>query len=260
MSGVGTVWLVGAGPGAADLITRRGLRVLRTADVVLYDALISPDLLTECRPECERIYVGKRGYCIGSTVQGDINELMVNLARQGKTVCRLKGGDPCVFGRGGEEAQYLTAHGIPCAVVPGVTAATALATAGFALTHRAAGATVTLVTGHFDPDTPDGRLPWSALAQLGNLVFYMGVRHFAKITAHLSAAGADGATPAAVVAAITRPEQTCVLGTLADIAEQSAGVPAPALLVVGPIVAQGWHPLSDCVRAIVRESSCASVD
>jgi uroporphyrin-III C-methyltransferase len=186
----GTVYLVGAGPGAPDLITLRGLRILRVADVVLPDALIAPELLAEAQPGAEVIPVGKRGYCIGSTRQETINDALIRLAREGKSVCRLKCGDPCVFGRGGEEAEALAEAGVPFEIVPGVTSATsACAAAGIPLTHRAVGQAVVLATGHHDPDSPDCTLDWSTLARMPALVFYMAGRHFARIAERLGDGG-----------------------------------------------------------------------
>lgn len=235
----GTVYLVGAGPGAADLVTVRGLRVLRTADIVLHDALISPDLLEEAGPHATLVPVGKRGYCVGSTKQETIHDAMLRFARAGKSVCRLKCGDPCVFGRGGEEAEFLTAEGIPFEIVPGVTSATAAcAAAGIPLTHRDVGQAVALVTGHHDPDSPDCTLDWDALARLPGVVFYMGVRHLAKIAARLSDNGLSLDTPAAVIENATLSNQREFVGTLADIggAVEGAGITGPAVFVVGEMV------------------------
>jgi uroporphyrin-III C-methyltransferase len=230
----GTVYLVGAGPGAVDLITVRGLRVLGAADVVLYDALVSPALLAEVRPDAELVPVGKRGYCVGSTKQEHINELLVRHACAGKSVCRLKGGDPFVFGRGGEEAEVLAAAGIPFEVVPGVTAALAAAAAAkVPLTHREAGQSVAFVTGHFDPDSPDCTLDWDALSRLTAVVFYMAVRHVGKIAAKLTGSGLSPRTPAAVVENATTPRERVVVASLARIAHQSAGVEGPAVFIVG---------------------------
>ncbi len=228
------VTLVGAGPGAADLITVRGLRALRAADVVLYDALVAPELLAEARPDAELVHVGKRGYCVGSTRQEHINDLLVQFAREGKAVCRLKGGDPFVFGRGGEEAEVLAAAGIPFEVVPGVTAALAAAAAAkVPLTHRAAGQSVALVTGHFDPDSPDCTLDWDALARLTAVVFYMAVRNVGKIAARLVDAGLSPDTPAAVVEAASTPRERVVVAPLLRIANEAAGVEGPAVFMVG---------------------------
>ncbi len=236
----GRVYLIGAGPGAADLITVRGLRLLRSADVVCYDALGCDGLLVEAKPGAEMVHVGKRGYCVGSTRQEAIHDLMVDRARRGLTVVRLKGGDPCVFGRGGEEAEHLAANGVACEIVPGVTTAVgACAAAGIPLTHRDSGQAVALVTGHHDPDGPDCTLDWAALAAMSNLVVYMGLRHLGRIAAKLSESGLSPATPAAVIENATRPHQRVIDGTLADIAllAAAAGVQAPAIFVVG-----------DCVR------------
>src|SRR3954470_16782745 len=230
----GFVYLVGAGPGAADLITVRGLRLLRSADVVLHDALISPELLAEAGPHAELVSVGKRGYCVGSTKQETINEALVRYARSGRSVCRLKCGDPCVFGRGGEEAEVLAAAGVPFEIVPGVTSAVgACAAAGIPLTHRDAGQAVALVTGHHDPDSPDCTLDWDALARLPGVVFYMAVRHVAKIAARLAAGGLAPDTPAAVIESGTLPGQKVLVGELADIGNvaEGAAITGPAVFV-----------------------------
>lgn len=235
----GVVYLVGAGPGAADLITLRGLRILRSADVVLHDALLSPELLEEAAPHAEVVSVGKRGYCVGSTKQETINDALVRFAREGKSVCRLKCGDPCVFGRGGEEAAVLAEAGVRCEIVPGVTSAVgALAAAGIPLTHRDAGQAVALVTGHHDPDSPDCTLDWGALARLPGLVFYMGVRHVAKIAQKLSDSGLPADTPAAVVESGTLPAQKVLVADLRGIGRvtDDAGVTGPAVFVVGAVV------------------------
>jgi uroporphyrin-III C-methyltransferase len=233
----GSVYLVGAGPGAADLITIRGLNILRTADVVLHDALISAELLRERRRGATIVPVAKRGYCIGSTKQETINDALVRFAREGKSVCRLKCGDPCVFGRGGEEAEVLAEAGIPFEIVPGVTSATgACAAAGIPLTHRSVGKAVALVTGHHDPDSPDCTLDWPALARMPVVVFYMAVRHVARIAAKLSDNGLTPDTPAAVIESATLPEQRVIVGELAGIADQAGVVAGPAVFVVGEVV------------------------
>ena len=235
----GVVYLVGAGPGAADLITVRGLRLLRSADVVLHDALISPELLEDAGPHAELVSVGKRGYCVGSTKQETINDALVRFAREGKSVCRLKCGDPCVFGRGGEEAEVLAEAGVPFEIVPGVTsAAGACAAAGIPLTHRDAGQAVALVTGHHDPDSPDCTLDWGALARMPGLVFYMAVRHIAKIAAKLSDSGLSPDTPAAVIESGTLPAQRVLVGDLSDIGGLATDIKGPAIFVVGEVVAR----------------------
>jgi uroporphyrin-III C-methyltransferase len=235
----GVVYLVGAGPGSPDLITVRGLRLLRSADVVLHDALISPELLEEASPHAEVVSVGKRGYCVGSTKQETINEALVRFAREGKSVCRLKCGDPCVFGRGGEEADVLAEAGVPFEIVPGVTSAVgACAAAGIPLTHRDAGQAVALVTGHHDPDSPECTLDWDALSRMPGLVFYMGVRHVAKIASKLSDSGLSLNTPAAVIESGTLPDQRVLVSELGDIGDVATQVKGPAVFVVGEVVAR----------------------
>lgn len=235
----GVVYLVGAGPGAADLITVRGLRILRSADVVLYDALISPDLLAEADPNAELVSVSKRGYCVGSTRQETINDTLVRFARGDKSVCRLKCGDPCVFGRGGEEAEVLADAGVRFEIIPGVTSAFgACAAASIPLTHRATGQAVVLVTGHHDPDSPDCTLDWDALSRMPGIVFYMGVRHVAKIATKLSDYGLSPDTPAAVIESATLAGQRILTGDLSKIgrmAEEGA-IRGPAVFVVGEVV------------------------
>ncbi|HJZ54714.1 MAG TPA: uroporphyrinogen-III C-methyltransferase [Gemmataceae bacterium] len=235
----GMVYLVGAGPGAPDLITVRGWNLLRRADVVVYDALVHPELIAAARPDAERVYAGKRGYCVGSTLQETINDVLVNRAREGLTVVRLKGGDPCVFGRGGEEAEYLAERGVPFEIVPGVTTAVgACAAASIPLTHRDAGQAVALITGHFDPDSPDCALDWAGLARMSNVVVYMGLRHVAKICQRLIAAGMSPDTPAAVVASATLPDQVVMDSPLSQLAAavREVGVKAPAVVVIGEAV------------------------
>jgi uroporphyrin-III C-methyltransferase len=260
--------LVGAGPGAADLITLRGLRVLRQADVVLHDALISPALLDEVSPHAELVSVGKRGYCVGSTKQETINEALVRYARAGKSVCRLKCGDPCVFGRGGEEAEVLAEAGVRFEIVPGVTSAVgATAAAGIPLTHRDAGQAVALVTGHHDPDSPDCTLDWDALARLPGVVFYMAVRHVAKIAAKLSDSGLSLDTPAAVIESGTLPAQRVLVGELRDIGRlaEGASISGPAVFVVGEVVRRAQKPtpptpLPEGKGVNAGAASCATAD
>ncbi len=251
----GTVYLVGAGPGAVDLITLRGLRILRAAHAVCYDSLVSPELLAEARPEAELFHVGKRGYCVGSTQQSHINELLVSLAKSGKVVCRLKGGDPFVFGRGGEEAEVLVNAGVPFEVVPGVTAALAAAAAArIPLTHRAAGQSVAFVTGHHDPDSPECTLDWHALGQMTAIVFYMAVRHIGKIAAKLCDNGLSLDTPAAVVEAATTPRERVIIAPVRDMATAivAHGVEGPAVFVVGEPVAYRDRLMSLAVKATAR--------
>lgn len=256
----GVVYLVGAGPGAADLITVRALRLLSSADVVLYDALLSPDLLAETKQGAELVSVGKRGYCAGSTRQETIHDALIRYARAGKSVCRLKCGDPCIFGRGGEEAEALAADGVPFEIVPGVTAAAgACAAAGIPLTHRAVGQAVALVSGHHDPDSPDCTLDWDTLARLPAVAFYMAVRHVGGIARRLIGAGLAPDTPAALIESGTLPGQRVVTGTLDRIGDLATelGVQAPAVFVVGHVVRRGANlqPGSDLADALAAAAS-----
>ena len=235
----GQVYLVGAGPGSPDLITLRGLRCLQSADVVLHDALIAPELLREARPGAVVLYVGKRGYCVGSTTQETIHEALVRLARAGNRVCRLKCGDPCLFGRGGEEAEALVEAGIPFEIIPGVTSALgATAAANIPLTHRDVGQAVTFATGHYDPNSPECTLDFAALAKMPVVVFYMAVRNLTAIAAKLVANGLSPTTPVAILENGTLEQQRTVVGELATIGELTLleKVQAPALFVVGEVV------------------------
>ena len=234
----GFVSLVGAGPGDPELITVKGLRRLRAADVVVYDALACPALLADCRPDAELIDAGKRGGQ-PSRPQPWINAVLIARARRGLQVVRLKGGDPFVFGRGGEEAEALQAAGIAWEVVPGVSAAVgAPAYAGIPVTHRDLASSVAFVTGHETPGRPS-RIDWQALATgVDTLVFLMGVGRLPEIAALLIAHGRSPDTPAAVVRWGTTPDQETVVASLATIAEEvaRAGLGAPATLVIGEVV------------------------
>jgi uroporphyrinogen III methyltransferase / synthase len=233
----GTVYLIGAGPGDPGLFTLKGKRCLEEADVVAYDALANPRLLLHAKPGAELIYVGKRGGQ-HALPQDQIGKLLVERARAGRTVARLKGGDPFVFGRGGEEAEELAAAGIPFEIVPGVTSAVAApAYAGIPLTHRDFTSTVAFVTGHEDPTKEDTSVAWDKIATgIGTLVFFMGVGQLPEIVARLVEHGRSPETPAAVIRWGTRAEQRVVTGTLATLVERSAGMKPPALIVVGEVV------------------------
>ncbi|MCP9470639.1 MAG: uroporphyrinogen-III C-methyltransferase [Nitrospira sp.] len=235
----GKVYLVGAGPGDPKLLTIRGLECLKRADVVLYDYLANSELLKHAPNETERIYVGRRGRGKYPD-QDEITRLLIERARQGKVVVRLKGGDPFVFGRGGEEAEALASAGIDFEVVPGVTAAIAApAYAGIPVTHRTMASTVTFVTGHEDPEKPSTGVEWPRLAtSRGTLVFLMGVKNLVSITANLTAEGRSPDTPAAVIRWGTRASQQTIVGTLADIAAkaEAAKLEPPAVIVVGEVV------------------------
>lgn len=230
----GTVYLVGAGPGAPDLITIRGADLLSVADVVAYDRLVHPELLDRVHPAAERIYVGKKPG-ERSRAQEDTNQTLIDHARLGRSVVRLKGGDPFVFGRGGEECLALAAAGIPFQVVPGVTSSiSAAAAAGIPVTHRGVASSFTVVTGHScsSSDNPD----WTALARAGTLIVLMGLRRLPEIAEILIASGSDPKTPAAVIASATTGDQETVVGDLRTIGPRSRHLDPPATVVIGEVV------------------------
>jgi len=235
----GLVSLVGAGPGDPGLLTIKGLARLRGASCVVYDALVNESLLAEAREDAELCYVGKRGGH-HSMSQDGINDLLVEKATQHDSVCRLKGGDPFVFGRGGEEALHLVEHGVPFEVVPGITSAVAApAYAGIPVTHRGAASSVAFITGHEDPTKPESVVDWGRLGNaVDTLVILMGVGRLRTIAAELIAGGRDPATPVALVRWGTTPEQETLCGRLSDIADEveRAGFTAPAATIVGDVV------------------------
>ena len=235
----GWVWLAGAGPGDPGLVTLLTLHGLRHADVVIYDALVSPEVLELARAEAQRVYAGKRGGS-PSARQPDISRRLIEEARGGRRVLRLKGGDPFVFGRGGEEALALVEAGVPFRVIPGVSAGIGgLGYAGIPITHREINSAVTFVTGHAATgQVPDG-LDWEALAKGAPvLVFYMALKHLRVIAARLLAAGRKGEEPVAVVSKATTPEQRVLETTLGRCAAEveAAGIEPPAMVVVGEVV------------------------
>lgn len=233
------VYLVGAGPGDPGLLTLRGKACLQEADVVLYDHLANPALLDYVSPEAERIYVGRRG-CGTYRPQDEINQLMLEKVREGKCVVRLKGGDPFVFGRGGEEAEWIVEHQIPFEVVPGVTSAVAVpAYAGIPVTHRTLASTVAFITGHEDPNKEETVLEWPRFAAAdGTLVFLMGVKNLSMIVSRLVEEGKSVDTPVALVRWGTYAKQHTVVGTLRDIADRAktADIRPPTVVVVGEVV------------------------
>ncbi len=264
----GEVYLIGAGPGDPDLLTLRALQLLQQADVILYDRLVPDALLDRARRDAQRIFVGKGPG--EHAQQAYINELLVELARAGKRVARLKGGDPFVFGRGGEELEVLASHAIPCLVVPGVTAALgAAACAGIPLTHRGLSHSVTLASGHA---ALDGSLDWRSLARSAQtVVFYMGVAQLPRIVARLRAAGAAADVPAALIAEATLPGQRVLRAELEHIAELAAReqIASPALLIVGAVAALSGvgspprarsraQPQRCAIPIVTQESGCGS--
>jgi uroporphyrinogen III methyltransferase / synthase len=235
----GTVYLVGAGPGDPGLLTMRGAALLERADAVVYDALVNPVLLERCTLEAERFYVGKRGGR-HTLPQHDINALLVELAGRYPRVVRLKGGDPFVFGRGGDEAEALRAAGVRIEIVPGVTAGIAVpAYAGIPVTHRGLASSVAFVTGHEDPQKDATALDWGHLAQgISTLVFFMGMLRMRENFRSLMAHGRSPSTPAAVIEWGTYPRQRTVTGTLASLPDlvEAAGLHPPVVVVVGEVV------------------------
>ena len=236
----GVVYLVGAGPGDPGLITVRGLELLESADVVVHDRLVDARLLRRARVDAEMVDAGKTPGGKGAS-QGDIDALLIARASKGRSVVRLKGGDPFVFGRGGEEAMALSKAGIPFEVVPGVTSAIAApAYAGIPVTHRGVASSVTFVTGSESPDKPGASLDWSALARTnGTLVVLMGWRSLESIVSRLRAEGLPDGTPAALVEWATGPRQRSVVGTLADVVEKgrASSLGPPVVAVFGGVVA-----------------------
>jgi uroporphyrinogen III methyltransferase/synthase len=236
----GTVYLVGAGPGDPELLTLKAHRLISGADAIVYDYLVAPQILALARPDAERVFVGKKGggFCCP---QRDIEGTLIRLAQAGKSVVRLKGGDPFVFGRGGEEAEALVAAGLAFEIVPGVTSALAAAAyAGVPLTHRAHSSAVVFLTGHEDPAKPDSAIHWEDYGRLGaTLCLYMGMKNLETITRRLQAGGLAVHTPALVVQSATTGEHRQLLTTVGRVALESehAGFGAPSIVVIGEVAA-----------------------
>ena len=236
MQRIGKVILVGAGPGDPDLLTVRAVRLICEADVIVYDRLVHDGVLARVKLSTEKIYTGKEpGH---HARQDEIHALLVEKARQGKTVVRLKGGDPFLFGRGGEEVEYLAEHGVPFEVVPGVSSClSAPLSAGIAVTHRGSSSSVVIVTGH-SADGREDRVDWEAVARIGTSVFLMGVHNIETIARKLIVAGRSPATPAAMIQKAFCDGERVVTGTLENIAAEvrHANIEPPATLVVGEVV------------------------
>lgn len=264
----GVVYLVGAGPGDPGLMTARSLELIASADAILYDRLIPAGAIAGARADAELVYVGKAPGAVAME-QEETERLMAELALSGKSVVRLKGGDPFVFGRGGEEAETLADAGVPFEVVPGVTAGIAAsAYAGIPVTHRDDASAVAFVTGHEDPAKPESAIDWPALAAFpGTLVLYMGVKNLPAISARLIESGRDPDEPAAAVERGTHPGQRTVVATAATLPEAvaEAGIGAPAILLFGPVAARreriGWlerRPLHGKRVVVTRARAQAS--
>jgi len=237
MSQAGKVYLVGAGPGDPGLLTIRAAELIKSGDVIVYDRLIQEGVLALAKPTAEKIFMGKPLGCHASR-QDEIHRLLVKKAREGKIVIRLKGGDPFLFGRGGEEIEYLAEHGIPFEVIPGVSSClSAPLSANIAVTHREASSSVAIVTGHNAIGNHE-RVDWQALSKIDTVVFLMGVHNVETIARKLIAAGRSATTPAAMIQQAYWDGEHVVTGTLANIAEEirRAAIEPPATLVVGEVV------------------------
>jgi uroporphyrin-III C-methyltransferase len=247
----GSVWLVGAGPGDPGLLSALALHALTRADVVVYDALVDSRILDLAHRDMVLDYAGKRGGR-PSPNQPDISARLIHLARAGKRVLRLKGGDPCVFGRGGEEASALAEAGVPFRIVPGITAGIgALAYAGIPVTHRSINSAVTFLTGHDSDGEVPGGLDWAGIARGAPvLVLYMASRHLRRIAERLLSEGRRADEPVAVISRATTPEQSVAVSTLGEVSEAPPVLPPPVIVVIGQVVRlrNALHPASASKR------------
>ncbi len=233
---MGKVYLTGAGPGDIELLTIKALKVIKKADVIIYDRLANPEILKECKSGCEFIYVGKAD-SHHTLPQDEINELIYQNALKHEVVVRLKGGDPLVFGRGGEEALYLKERGIKFEFIPGITSAIAVPEyAGIPVTHRGITVSFRVVTGHEAPYKERSQIPWQNFKTDDTIVFLMGLHNLDKITKKLIEIGKPKDFPVAVISKGTTKDEKTVIGTLEDIYEKAKDLPTPALIVVGEVV------------------------
>jgi len=233
---MGKVYLTGAGPGDMELLTLKALRVIKEADVVIYDRLANPEILSEAKDGCEFVYVGKED---GRHImpQDDINEVIYQNALKHENVVRLKGGDPFVFGRGGEEGAYLFERDIKFEIIPGITSAVSVpAYAGIPVTHRGVAVSFRVVTGHESPNKKESQIPWENFKTEDTIVFLMGLHNLPKISKKLQEVGKGADYPCAVISKGSTKDQSVVVGTLGDIVEKAKDVPTPALIIVGQVV------------------------
>ncbi|SMP87707.1 uroporphyrin-III C-methyltransferase [Epsilonproteobacteria bacterium SCGC AD-308-P11] len=233
---MGKVYLTGAGPGEVELLTVKALRVIREADVIIYDRLANPDILKEAKNGCEFVYVGKED---GRHImpQDDINETIYQNALKTQNVVRLKGGDPFVFGRGGEEAAYLQERGVKFEIIPGITSAISVpAYAGIPVTHRGVAVSFRVVTAHESPNKKESQIPWDNYKTDDTIIFLMGLHNLPKIAKKLIDIGKDRTCPCAVISKGTTKDQIVIVGTLEDIVQKAKDIPTPALIVVGKVV------------------------
>ncbi len=233
---MGKVYLTGAGPGDIELLTLKALKVIKRADIIVYDRLANPEILKEAKDGCEFVYVGKAD-SHHSLPQDEINELLYQLAQKHEVVVRLKGGDPLVFGRGGEEALYLKERGVKFEFIPGITSAIAVPEyAGIPVTHRGITVSFRVVTGHEAPYKKESQIPWKNFKTDDTIIFLMGLHNLDKITQKLIEIGKPKDFPIAVISKGTTPEEKTVIGTLENIYEKAKDLPTPALIVVGEVV------------------------